>query len=130
LYNGSNYEPKLKILKTLLKSGQEIHSSFIKSLDVLAARIPAQCHQSFMAMKIVGFDNSGANNAYVNRMQLYLQGSDYDIDKVSLLGYKFKNGKFIQWSPYMNLTSESLLRASENLPFPTSKETKVSDRLS
>ena len=68
LYNGSNYEPKLKILKTLLKSGQEIHSSFIKSLDVLAARIPAQCHQSFMAMKIVGFDNSGANNAYVNRM--------------------------------------------------------------
>ena len=72
-------------------------------------------------MKIVGFDESGKNTAYVSRMQIWLQGSDYDIDKVSLLGYKFKNGNFIKWSPYMNLKSKSLLEASKDLPFPNSK---------
>jgi hypothetical protein len=55
-------------LRNVITSGQEIHTSFLKSLNVLAARIPAQSHQSFMAMKIVGFDHSGLNSAYVNRM--------------------------------------------------------------
>jgi len=75
-----------------------------------------------MAMKVVGFDESGLNSAYVSRWQIYLQGSDFDIDKVSLLGFKFRHGQFIKWSPYMDLSSEETLRASENLPFPTSFE--------
>ena len=114
-------------LQALIDSGNEVFASFQKSLEVLAARIPAQCHQSFMAMKIVGFDQSGLNNAYVNRMQLYLQGSDYDIDKVSLLGFKFKSGKFVKWSPFMNLSSLELLKASENIPFPTAKELVITE---
>ena len=105
-----------------MKSSKEIHTSFLKSLEILAARIPAQCMQSFMSMKIVGFDESGLNTAYVSRYQIYLQGSDFDIDKVSLLGFKFKNGEFIKWSPFMDLYSKELLEASENLPFPTGKE--------
>lgn len=108
-----------KYLQTILNNAYATHTSFIKSLDMIASRTPAQCHQSFMAMKVVGFDQSGLNNAYVNRMQLYLQGSDYDIDKVSLLGYVIKHGKFVKWSPYMKLDSIDLLRASEYLPFPT-----------
>jgi hypothetical protein len=35
--------------------------------------------QSFMAMKIVGFDESGLNSAYVSRWQIYLQGSDFKL---------------------------------------------------
>lgn len=112
---------KNTLIRTTINSGREIHTSFLKSLNVLAARIPAQSHQSFMAMKVVGFEGAGKNSAYVNRMQIWLQGSDYDIDKVSLLGYKFNSGNLVKWSPFMNLTSYAHLRASETLPFPTGK---------
>lgn len=115
-------------LKNLVIAGQESHTSFLKSLKVLAARIPAQSHQSFMAMKIVGFDHSGLNSAYVNRMQIWLQGSDFDIDKVSLLGYQFRNGKMIKWSHLMSLRTPEELEASEHLPFPTSEEVELQDK--
>jgi hypothetical protein len=72
-----------------------------------------------MAMRVVGFDESGVNTAYVSRMQIWLQGSDFDIDKVSLLGFKFKDGKFVKWSPLFNSTNMELFKASEQLPFPT-----------
>lgn len=81
---------KSRVVKNLINKGLEIHTSFIKSLDVLAARIPAQSHQSFMAMKVVGFDDSGKNTAYVSRMQIYLQGSDfrsYFVDKMLYLPF-------------------------------------------
>lgn len=113
------FKTRSKALLNIINQGREIHTSFLKSLNVLAARIPAQCHQSFMAMKVVGFEESGVNNAYVSRMQIWLQGSDYDIDKVSLLGYEFNSGKFVKWSPEMNLTTKLHLKASEKLPFPT-----------
>ena len=114
------------ILQGIHKLGKELHTSFLQSLKVLAARIPAQCMQSFMAMEVAEFDNSGLNSAYVSHFQFWLQGSDLDIDKVSLLGYAFdKAGKFIGWSPYFNLESEALLNESFNLPFPTGKKVEV-----
>lgn len=116
-----------KTIANLVNKGLEIHTSFLQSLEFLAARIPAQSHQSFMAMKIVGFDESGKNTAYVSRMQIWLQGSDYDIDKVSLLGYKFKNGHFVKWSPHMDLQSKELLEASKQLPFPNNTTVQVSE---
>lgn len=116
------------LLRNMNKKASQIHTSFIKSLDILAARIPAQCMQSFMAMKVVGFDESGLNSAYVSNHQIYLQGSDFDIDKVSLLGFQFRYGIFLKWSPYMNLNSEESLRASEHLPFPSGKEVQVLEK--
>ena len=59
------------------RNGNQIHASFMKSLEIIAARIPAQSMQSFMPMKIVGFDNSDRNTAYVSTAQIWLQGSDY-----------------------------------------------------
>ena len=55
-------------VKRMIEKGLEVHTSFLQSLEFLAARIPAQSHQSFMAMKVVGFDESGKNSAYVSRM--------------------------------------------------------------
>lgn len=110
----------------MIKSSIETHTSFLKSLEYIVSRTPAQSHQSFMPMKLVAFDESGKNSAYVNRYQLYLQGSDYDVDKASLLGSIFRNGKYVVWSPFMNLMSYEHLKASETLPFPTGKKlTKV-----
>ncbi|MBO5130847.1 MAG: hypothetical protein J6B61_01165 [Romboutsia sp.] len=51
---------------------------------------------------------------------MFLQGSDLDIDAVTLLGYEFdKNGKFVAWSPYFKSDSKANLEASKNIPLPT-----------
>lgn len=113
-------------LINIYRLGRELHTSFLQSLKVLAARIPAQCMQSFMPMEVAEFDNSGLNSAYVSHFQFWLQGSDLDIDKVSLLGYAFdRDGRFVGWSPYFNLESEELLNESFKLPFPTGKKVEV-----
>lgn len=64
-------------LNILINNAQEIHTSFIKSLEVTASRTPSQAMQSFMAMKIAMFYKSTSNNTFVNHFQLWLQGSDY-----------------------------------------------------
>ena len=114
--NADNYQNS--VVKQMVLAGHYIHTSFIKSLDYIVSRTPAQSHQSFMPMRIVAFDESKDNTAYVSRYQLYLQGSDFDIDKASLLGYIIKNGQFVVWSPFMRLDTIEILNASETLPFP------------
>jgi hypothetical protein len=52
----------------LKKQAASMHTSFLKSLDIIAARIPAQNQQSFMPMKVVAFDNPNINTAYVSVM--------------------------------------------------------------
>ena len=104
------------------RNGNQIYASFMKSLEIIAARIPAQSMQSFMPMKIVGFDNSDRNTAYVSTAQIWLQGSDYDIDAVTLTNFSFdKTGKYITWSPLANISSFEALKASDNIPFPNGK---------
>lgn len=122
--------PRAKIedpsIDAIRDTAAELYTSFIKSLDVLAARIPAQSMQSFMPMRVVGFDETDTNSAYVNYFQFWLQGSDLDIDKVSLLGYSFdRTGKYVGWSPYFDLSSQDALVESEKLPFPTNEELEL-----
>lgn len=113
----------------IINSAIETHTSFIKSLDYIVSRTPAQSHQSFMPMKLVAFDESDVNSAYVSRYQLYLQGSDFDVDKASLLGSIIRNGRYVVWSPFMSLQSIEHLRASETLPFPTGKQLEIRESL-
>ena len=112
-----------RILDVINNLGQELYTSFKKSLDIIAARIPAQSMQSFMPMKVVGYEEFDINTAYVSTHQIFLQGSDYDIDAVSLLTFELGNdGKFVGWSPYFNLASEEMLQASTELNYPTGKK--------
>ena len=114
------------MFRHIQKQGREIHTSFLRSLDIVAARIPAQSMQSFMPMKIAAFVESDVNNAYVSTDQIWLQGSDYDIDAVSLAMFSInKMGKYQKWSPYMNLDTIELLKESERLPLPTGISTKI-----
>ena len=106
----------------LIKSGIDIHTSFLESLEFVVSRTPAQSQQSFMAMKIEAFGLEDTNSAYVSRDQLWLQGSDYDIDKISLLGLKFHHGKLVVWSPFFSLNNREEFNASKKLPFPNNKE--------
>lgn len=70
----SNYNPKVKDFERL---ANRLYASFKLSLEDLAARIPSQSMQSFMACQTVGFDESGLNNVYVSPYQIFLQGSDF-----------------------------------------------------
>ena len=111
-----------EVLRYIQDIGKEIWNSFNQSLKLVAARIPAQSMQSFMAMKIVGFVDSDVNTAYVSTLQTYLQGSDYDIDAVSLSMFAFdQNGKFVKWSDLFDMSSMDMLKASMTLPLPTGK---------
>ena len=115
------------VTRQLIASGNELHTSFLESCHYLVSRTPAQSHQSFMPMVLIGFDESGVNSAYVSRYQLYLQGSDFDVDKASLLGYVFNSGKFVTWSPFMSLAYQEIFDASKDLPFPTGNKVQVGE---
>ena len=56
----------------LIRALREKHTSFVKALDVVAARIPSQSMQSFMPMRVIAFDNPDINTAYVSTMQILL----------------------------------------------------------
>lgn len=104
----------------IIKEGWAKHTSFLKSLDIVAARIPAQSMQSFMPMKVVAYDNPDINTAHVSTMQILLQGSDFDVDAVSLATFDIdRNGLLQLWSPYANIESMELLNASAKLPIPS-----------
>ena len=107
----------------LLSRGHEIHTSFLQSLKVVAARVPAQCMQSFMPMKVVAFEAPDINTAYVSTAQFLFQGSDLDIDAVSLASFTLdKSGRYIIHSPFANIDTIENLEASEKIPFPTGKQ--------
>lgn len=118
-------------VQRMIRTTLEIHSSFLLSLNILAARIPAQCMQSFMAMEVVAFNNSDTSNAYVATSQIYLQGSDFDIDAVSLETFSFDtNGRFYDWSPYFNVLTNRDLKRSLKIPFPTFKKVTLEEKAS
>lgn len=115
-----------ELRREFVQEGYKLHSSFSKSLDIIAGRIPAQSQQSFMPQRVVAFDNNDINTAYVSTFQLFLQGSDLDIDCVNLLGSEFdENGEYVMWSPLADISSIENLEASQQLPFPTGVESEV-----
>ena len=110
--------------RQMWENAQKVYASFQKSLEVIASRTPAQSMQSAMVMKVVGFDNPDSNVAYVCDAQLWLQGSDLDIDTVNLATYFIdKNGILPTWSPYTDYNQ--LDKSMELLPEPTGKETEL-----
>lgn len=110
---------KNKLLKKFRRIGQFKFNSFKLMLNILATRIPAQCQHSFMAMQVVGFVDGNINNAFVSADQIWLQGSDFDIDTVSLATYSADDNGYIHlWSPYVNYSSYKKLSDSLRLPFP------------
>lgn len=125
-----NYLDKINEYHPIWIKGREKHTSFLKSLEITAARIPSQSKQSYMAMKVVAYDNPNLNNAYVSTLQILLQGSDFDIDCVSLVTYDIDDsGMLLTWSPYSNLTSKELLEASLKLPIPSGQKVTINENL-
>ena len=98
------------------------YESFVKTLKIMATRIPTQALQSFMEMQVAAFTGDFVNAAFVSRWQLWLQGSDYDIDKAFLLGFGTNKHGFVRhWSPLADYSTEELRELSDTLPVPTNK---------
>jgi hypothetical protein len=96
----------------------QMFNSWKLSNYILSARIPAQAGQSYMSMKTVGYMHESENSIYVSHWQIWLQGSDFDIDKAYVMKYDVKNGLFVGWSPYFDLRTKESTKLSLLLPAP------------
>ena len=106
--------------------GNKMYASWQKSHEFVAARIPSQSMQSFMEMKNVAYFNTKSNDAYVSIYQIWLQGSDFDIDKAYIIGSGFdNNSQFNLWSNLSSYSTKGQLDALEKLPIPTGKKAQL-----
>ena len=81
-----------------------------------------------MSMNTVGFIDHGSNDGYVSVWQIYLQGSDFDVDKAfTILNSLNKVGIYEAWSPLFDYSSIETLIESENLPRPNGSEINVEE---
>lgn len=97
----------------------EIDQSWSKQIKIIGARIPAQAFQSVMAMKVVGFTEKLVNRAYVPIKKNYLDGSDFDIDKIYMMGFSVnKYGKLNTHTDYFDYLD---VEKSFEMPFPDGK---------
>lgn len=91
-----NNDRDYNVDKKINNLASQQYKSFVEQLDCVGARIPTQSMQSFMAMRIVGYSHSSVNEVYVPRSQTFFQGSDYDIDKLYILGYSITKDGILQ----------------------------------
>ncbi len=117
-----DYEVEVKkYLSERLKTSFELSKYFV------CARIPAQTLQSYMAMKCVDFYPTIMNRAAVSHLQMFLQGSDFDIDKSYIMGFEFKkDGTLLEWSNLFDYSSIDTLQASLWLPMPNNVQIESS----
>lgn len=109
---------------------KSLYHSFIRSLDIIATRIPTQNMSSIMTMKAASLLDSDVNNVFVTKWQQWLQGADYDIDKAFILCYNFDNyGRFVRWSPLQKTHAASVFEASLRMPLPTGQELVMNSEL-
>lgn len=108
--------------------GRRVFASWQKSHEVVSARIPAQSMQSFMPMRNVAYNLGGKNDAYVSISQIWLQGSDFDIDKAYILGYSFNSkGNYNSWSSLTDYSSKEQLDALNLLPKANNQTVTISN---
>ena len=101
---------------------KEMWQAFEAQLLCIGARIPTQSMQSFMGMEIVGFSDSDKNEVYVPAVQLWLQGSDLDIDKLYIMMFEIsKRGKLQTFtklqSKFKNIRSAMDLKAPNGVEY-------------
>ena len=86
----------LRLDRRINRQAKDMYDSFKTQLNYVGARIPTQAMQSFMAMKLVAVTNATENVVYVPKSQTYLEGSDYDIDKLYIMAYSVNPNGLVQ----------------------------------
>ena len=70
-----------------MKLAREQYDAFEQQLLYIGARIPTQSMQSFQALECIAFTEDETGKVYVTKVQTWLQGSDYDIDKLYIMSF-------------------------------------------
>ena len=70
-----------------MKLAREQYDAFEQQLLYIGARIPTQSMQSFQALECIAFTEDETGKVYVPKVQTWLQGSDYDIDKLYIMSF-------------------------------------------
>lgn len=65
---------------------------FEKQLNVLAGRVPASSTASAFSAKVIGFINGHSNTVWASSKKNALDGSDYDIDELSIYFFEDTTG--------------------------------------
>ena len=107
---------KKEFERSLKKLAKQRYESFLLQLQYIGARIPTQSMQSFMDLEVVGFTDDDINSVYVPRQLTWLEGSDFDIDKLYLMGYSIN--KFGQISTQTNLDKLNIFNYKDLLTLP------------
>ncbi len=114
-----------KLDQILDQVSNRTYISWEKSHEFVVARIPAQSMQSFMEMKNVGYFDTDSNEAYVSVWQIFIQGSDFDIDKAYIMGHGFnKAGHYETANDIFDFHSKEALDIIEQMPIPSDIEIK------
>lgn len=93
----------------------------------IALRTPSQNKQSCMAMEMVDTLESLNNNVFVSDLQLLLQGSDFDIDKITMLMFtRDTYGIFEHWSNIVSSSDYIVFKESLKMPYPSGEQCSVS----
>ena len=75
-----------------------------------------------MPMRNVGYIKGNTNDVYVSVHQIFLQGSDFDVDKAYILGHGFlNNGRTDLWTNLSSYSTVDQLNALMQLPMPSGK---------
>jgi hypothetical protein len=80
-----------------------LSNNFLKTLEFITARIPAQGKQSFTAGRIKNFIFSSKNSVYGPLEFVLIAGLDYDIDKQNMMTWSVDgDGQVVRWEKYMD----------------------------
>lgn len=100
-------------------NANKLRRSFEQFLNFIGTRIPSQSMQSFMNMKVVGFVDMDTNIIWHNPALIVWTGSDFDIDKIYMLGCSISdNGVYDSWSDLFDFNSKELFILSNQLDIP------------
>lgn len=81
--------------------------AFKQQLYYIGARIPTQSMQSFQALECIGFTEDSTGKVYVPKVQTWLQGSDYDIDKLYIMSFAISDDGTMPM--FSNLPNKTLI---------------------
>ena len=94
---------EFEVSRKIAHLAESRYKAFEMQLQLIGARIPTQSMQSFSGFQTVGYTNSDLNEVYIPATISWLEGSDYDIDKLYLLGFELdKKGRLQTFSKLQN----------------------------
>jgi len=105
-------------------------ASFPKTLEMIAARIPAQGKQSYISGRVKGFITSNRNALYGAPEMLTITGADHDIDKSHVLVYSVQaDGSLYSYKEYLEGDKISKAKFDKDLEAKIKQKTEILTQL-